>query len=134
MPPNIVARISHFSGSSVESTYLVIFRLYSFSCTVSFETNTEYLSISVLYFTVSTIFLISEALSLLFFPDFSKPLDASMIRMSELGLFFFKTIMIVAILVPKNMFSGNPIIASIRFFSIRFSRIFASSPPRKSTP
>ena len=87
-----------------------------------------------LLITVSTIFLISDALSLLFLPTFTNPLEASIIKTSLLSLFFFKTIIMVGIPVPKKMLAGKPMMASILSFSIKFLLIFPSSPPRNKTP
>ena len=66
-----------------------------------------------LLITVSTIFFISDARSLLFLPSFINPFDASTINTSVFSLFCFSTIIIVGMPVPKNIFGGSPIIASI---------------------
>ena len=76
----------------------------------------------------------SQALNLLFFPSLTNPLEASIINTSVLSRFCFNTMIIVGIPVPKKILDGNPMIASILFFSIKFLRISPSSPPRKSTP
>ena len=76
----------------------------------------------------------SEALNLLFFPNFSKPFDASIIKTSVFVLFCFNTIIIVAIGVPKKIFGGSPIIVSILLFSIKFARMSPSLFPLKRTP
>ena len=87
-----------------------------------------------LLITVSTIFLISHALSLLFLPSFMKPLEASIINVSVLSLSFLKIIIIVGIPVPKKILAGSPIIVSILLCSIKFFLISPSSPPLNSTP
>ena len=83
---------------------------------------------------VSAMRLMSDARSLLFLPSLIKPLDASMIRTSVFSRFWRSTIMMVGIPVPKKIFAGSPIMASIWLFSIRFFLISPSSPPRNSTP
>ena len=113
IPPNIVALISQVSGSSEESTYLGIFRLYSFSRIFFLVTRAAYFLIGCLSLTASAIFLISQARSLLFFPAFSNPFEASIINTSESLRVLFNTITIVGIEVPKNMFAGKPMIASM---------------------
>lgn len=103
------------SSSSDESTYLGIFKLYSFFRISSLVTNFANFVTDFLAFNVSTISLISLALNLLFFPTFSNFLDASIMRISESDLVLLSTIIIVGIPVPKNIFAGKPIIASIAF-------------------
>ena len=126
--------ISHGSSSSDESTYLGIFKLYSFSRISSFVTNFENFVTDFLAFKVSTISRMSLARNLLFLPTFSYFFDASIIKTSESALILFKTIIIVGIPVPKKILAGKPIIASIWFRSIKVSRIFSSSPPLNKTP
>ena len=101
---------------------------------VSRLTFLENLSISARVVTASIIFLISQARSILFLPTLAKPLEASMISTSVLSRFCLSTIIIVGMPVPKKMLAGKPIIASMWLYSIKFWRIFPSSPPRNNTP
>ena len=131
MPPNIVAKMSYFSGFSLLSTYRDIFRLYSFSRIVLRLTRREKLGVSVRLVTASTIFLMSQARRRLFLPSFSKPLEASTKRMfSSTRVERFSTMTIVEMPVPKNTFSGKPMMASMWLNSTRFFLICCSEPPR----
>ena len=120
--------------ASDESTYLGIFKLYSLLLISSLLTTLENFSTLSRFVTTSTILLMSQTRSLLFLPTLINPFEASTIKTSVFVRFFFKTIIIVGIPVPKKMLAGNPIIASIWFFSIKFLRISPSSPPRNNTP
>ena len=72
--------------------------------------------------------------SFIFGVSLTSPGDASIITTSVFARFWRSTMMIVGIPVPKKMFAGRPIIASMWFCSMRFLRIVPSSPPRNSTP
>ena len=61
IPPIMLAYISHDSAFSEESTYLGMFRLYSFARISDLLTTFEYLSIFFLDIYVSTIRFISDA-------------------------------------------------------------------------
>ena len=79
-------------------------------------------------------FSIFSSVNLLLFVTFTHSFIASINNILLSFLLFFKTMMHVAIDVPKNRLSGNCIMQSTKLLSIKYFLIFCSAPPLYKIP